>query len=88
MLLNPVVQHFGKNIDIIGMHLIRIKKLGFVHGSAILSNGILVPLYFFEDQKVGLAMAYFNGLTEFFRISAKTVPLEKIPIHLITPTIQ
>ena len=88
MLLTPVARYFGKDIDISTLHLICIKKLGFIHGSAILSNGILVPLYFFEDYKVGLAMPYFNGMTEFFRLSAKAVPLHKTPIHLITTTIQ
>jgi hypothetical protein len=88
VLLNPVAQYFGKNISVSIMYLIRIETLGFVHGSAILSNGILVPLYFFEDHKVGLAMAHFNGTMQYFRISAKTVPLHKIPVHLITTTMQ
>jgi hypothetical protein len=81
VLLNPVVKYFGENLDVSAIHLIRIKKLGFVHGSAILSNAMLVAFYFFEEQQVGLAMAYFKGQTEFFRISAKTVPSYKVPIH-------
>lgn len=86
-LLSPVAQHFGKNIGVNTMYLLCIKKLGFIHGSATLSNGILVPLYFFEDHKIGLAMAHFNGMTEYFRISAKAIPSHKIPTHLTT-TIQ
>lgn len=88
MLLNPVAQYFGKNMGISTMHLIHIKKLSFVHGSAIFSNGILVPLYFFKDHEIGLAMTYFNGMAEYFRISAKAIPLHKIPVHLMNTTIQ
>lgn len=88
ILLSPVAQHCGENISVSTMYLIRIEKLGFIHGPTILSNGILVPLYFFEDHKVGLAMAHFNGMMEYFRISAKTISLDKIPVHLIPTTMQ
>ena len=87
-LLKPVTQHFGETIEVRDLRLIRLEKLGFVHGSAILSNGILASLYFFEDQRVGLAIAYFNGQMELFRISAKEVPSHQIPVHLMTSTMQ
>lgn len=86
ILLKPVTQYFGVNVK--AMRLIRIKEFGFIHGSAILSNGITAPLYFFEDENIGLAIACFNAHNEFFRITANIVPLHQVPMHPVTSTIQ
>src|SRR3990167_2778682 len=72
-LLNPIVTYYGQHVGLSFLKLARIKKHHFVHGSGVMTNGIIVVLYFFEDIQTGLAMVPSGyQRVDFFRLTAFT----------------
>lgn len=78
-LLEPVAKHYGKEVIVKEVYLVQLKAAGFIHGIAVLSNGLSPGLYFFESIKTGLAFVVVPGVTnEFFRITAFEVENPKL----------
>ena len=70
-LLTPIMQtHFDDEVKISGIYLFKISKSNFVHGTAMLTNGVMPMLYYFEDTHVGMvAISNIRGYTNFYRLT-------------------
>ena len=52
-----------------------VKECCFIHGLAILSNGLDVGLYFFDSLKTGIAFSESSGgNNDFFRLTIFEIP--------------
>jgi len=77
-LLKPIAEYFGKEVEVSFLCLIKMNGADyFIHGTACLSNGAHVVLYFFRDINVGIAAASFftSKKSDYFRLSAKIVTM-------------
>lgn len=69
--LTPVAQYCGHGLTVSSLRLMQLKKSHFIHGTAQLSNGMLIVLYFFDDIQTGMAISGgANGTSNFFRLTA------------------
>jgi hypothetical protein len=75
-LLKPVAQYFGKDVRVYLIFLVKMNDAEFIHGTASLSNGYNIALYFFRDISVGIAVAtsFTTPHCDFFRLSVKRIP--------------
>lgn len=70
LLALSIVKHYGDQVKINSLRLMRLENYQFVHGGGNLSNGKMMVMYFFDEVYSGMVFASSQeGEADFFRLT-------------------